>query len=118
MKIQINEKITLLKENFFLYMKEADLSDLQDYNYLGPVDWPLFTLREVQVALSSVATRKAPGPDGIPNLVLKILKDIWASPYTTLQRVHCVSHADIAQDTSEWQKQLLSANPGKKTIRK
>ncbi|EED19006.1 hypothetical protein TSTA_023410 [Talaromyces stipitatus ATCC 10500] len=69
MKTQTKDKIALLKENFFPRMKEVDLSDLQDYIYPDPVDWPPFTLREVQVALSSVATRKAPGPDGISNLL-------------------------------------------------
>lgn len=102
MKTQIDEKIALLKENFFPRMKEADLSDLQDYNYPEPVDWPPFTPREVQVALSSVATRKAPGPDGIPNLVLKILKDILWPVLTPLFNAcitfgYCPKHFRMAE---------------------
>lgn len=36
------------------------------------------------MALSMVATRKAPSPDGIPNLVLKILKDTLQPILTVL----------------------------------
>lgn len=102
MKTQIDDKITLLKENFFPSTKEADLSDLHDYAYPDPVEWPPFTQREVQVALSMAATRKAPGPDGIPNLALRILKDVLPPVLTPLFNAcitysYCPEHFRVAE---------------------
>jgi hypothetical protein len=72
------------------------------YAYPDPVEWPPFTQREVQVALSMVATRKAPGPDRIPNLALKILKDVLRPVLTPLFNScitygYCPEHFRVAE---------------------
>ena len=75
MKTEIEDKIQLLKDSFFQSTKEANPSDLQGYTYPEPVEWPPFSM---------TATRKAPGPDEIPNLALKILKDTLTPILTPL----------------------------------
>ena len=56
MRTELEDKVKILKNSFFLQIKEADLSDIQDYVYPSPVEWLPFTQREVQTALSIVAT--------------------------------------------------------------
>ena len=56
MRIELEDKVEILKNSFFPQIKEADLSDIQDYVYPSPVEWPPFIQREVQTTLSIVAT--------------------------------------------------------------
>ena len=105
MRTELEDKVEILKNSFFPQIKEADLSDIQDYVYPSPVEWPPFTQREVRTALSIVATRKAPGQDGIPNLVLNILKDILTLILTSLFNAcitygYCPNHFKVAETVS------------------
>lgn len=49
----------------------ADLTDLNGFAYPTPLQMPPITVHEVTRAIKRVAPGKAPGPDGIPNLVLQ-----------------------------------------------
>ena len=102
LQTELDDKIRVLKEAFFPQVKEADLSDIQGHIYPNPVEWPRFTRREVRLALSMVAIRKAPGIDGIPNLVLNILKDVLTPILTDLFNTcialrACPEHFKVAE---------------------
>ena len=102
LKTETEDKVKLFKDSFFPQQKEADLSDIESYAYPSTVEWPPFTQREVRMALSMAATRKAPGPDRIPNLVLRMLTDILTPSLTRLFNAclsfgYCPEHFKVAE---------------------
>jgi hypothetical protein len=67
-----DEKAEIFKSTFFPPPPPADLSDIEGANYPEPVPSPpRITLSQVETAIEKLAAKKAPGPDEIPNLVLK-----------------------------------------------
>ena len=76
----LQEKLEALKEGFFPNPRDADLSDIADTAYPEPIVTDLeIQEQEVYDALRWVKANKAPGPDQIPNLVLKKIKE-WLVP--------------------------------------
>lgn len=68
------EKAALFRKVLHPEPPEADLSDIGPrLKYPRPYETPPITLDEVRTAISNVKPNKAPGPDGIPNLVLQRL---------------------------------------------
>jgi ribonuclease HI len=63
---------------------EADLSDMESFRYPEPLPSPKITLKEVKRAVANLAPNKAPGPDGIPNLVLQRLLPVIGDFLTNL----------------------------------
>src|SRR5947199_10149779 len=67
-----NQKTDVLSKTFFPPPPLADLSDLPTANYPEPVLTNLnITSAQVKRAIEKLAPNKAPGPDEIPNHVLK-----------------------------------------------
>jgi hypothetical protein len=67
-----DEKAEIFKSTFLPPPPPADLSDIEGANYPEPVPSPpRITLSQVETAIEKLAAKKAPGPDEIPNLVLK-----------------------------------------------
>jgi Endonuclease-reverse transcriptase/RNase H len=50
---------------------EADLSDLNRFQYPIPLECPPITIHKLRDAIHHTKPNKAPGPDGIPNLVIQ-----------------------------------------------
>lgn len=74
------EKTQALRDHFFPPAIEADLSDINNSIYPPPIDIPEeISEQELQDALQWVAKDKAPGPDRIPNRVLKAAQE-WLTP--------------------------------------
>jgi hypothetical protein len=70
-------KAKLLRQTHFPPPPEADLQDIEDFQYPTPVDQaPRLTLEEINRAIMTTAKDKAPGPDGIPNRVLQIVAGV------------------------------------------
>ena len=66
------EKTDTLSKTFFPPPPPADLNDIQDANYPNPVPTNLHvTISQVKAAIDKLAPNKAPGPDEIPNHILK-----------------------------------------------
>ncbi len=64
----------VLKARFFPPNPAADLSDIPSYAYPPGKQSPAaITVEEIASALSKAKSHKAPGPDGIPIFVLKLL---------------------------------------------
>jgi Reverse transcriptase (RNA-dependent DNA polymerase) len=73
-------KLRAFKESFFPEPRKADLSDIRNSTYPEPVTTEQeIHEQEVYKALHWVNANKAPGPDQIPNSVLKAIKD-WLVP--------------------------------------
>lgn len=91
------EKAELLKETFFPRPPDANLDDLEDITYTGQIPIPPITVQEVEDTIHNVPSLKAPGPDKIPNLVLKIALP-WIKIHLTrifnhsLALGHCPEH--------------------------
>ena len=67
------EKVQILQEAFFPKPPEADLADIQGYQY-PRVDMPEdITIQEMEAVLQRVSAKKALGPDEIPNGILQLL---------------------------------------------
>ena len=67
-----DEKAEIFKSTFFPLLPSADLSDIEGANYPKAVPTPPhITLSQVETAIEKLAPKKAPGPDEIPNLILK-----------------------------------------------
>ena len=76
----VQEKAKTLSDKFFPTPREANLEDTEGYEYLDPVTTPdEISLQEIYDALRWVAPDKAPGPDSIPNRVLKAATE-WLGP--------------------------------------
>ncbi|KAJ5094940.1 reverse transcriptase [Penicillium argentinense] len=65
------EKAQILQETLFPPAPDAELGDLQGFIYPTSIDMPAITQDEVTRVVLRTASHKAPGPDGIPNAVLK-----------------------------------------------
>lgn len=69
-----DEKVQMFKEAFFPPLPTADLTDIRGFTYPEPEESRMeITAEEVSKAITRVKADKAPGPDGIPNRILKIL---------------------------------------------
>ncbi|KAJ3560528.1 hypothetical protein NPX13_g9271 [Xylaria arbuscula] len=69
--IKAEEKAQLLRETFFPIPPDADLDDINNATYTDQIPMPPITTNEVECAIQATPPLKAPGPDGIPNLILK-----------------------------------------------
>ena len=78
------EKIDMLKSYLFPPPSTPDLTDMEQAVYPKEVDCPKnITREEVHATIKRQHSDKAPGPDGIPNRVLKALAEsliIWLLP--------------------------------------
>lgn len=70
------DKAKVLCESFFTPPAEADLSDIDGYQYPSPIECPNMTMNEIEKAVKSAAPHKAPGADGITNGILQLVLDI------------------------------------------
>jgi ribonuclease HI len=67
-----DEKAEIFRATFFPPPPPADLSDIDGTDYPEPVPSPpRITSAQVDAAIEKLAAKKAPGPDEIPNLILK-----------------------------------------------
>ncbi len=64
------EKTKLLKDTFFPTPPDASLEDINGTEYIDQIDTPPITLEEVEEAIRNASPMKAPGSDGIPNMIL------------------------------------------------
>ncbi|KAJ3552122.1 hypothetical protein NPX13_g11188 [Xylaria arbuscula] len=69
--IKAEEKAQLLRETFFPLPPDAVLEDINTATYTDQIPMPPITTNEVEHAVQATLPLKAPGPDGIPNLILK-----------------------------------------------
>lgn len=60
-----------LRTAFFPPTRQADLSDLEGFEYPEPEIMPAITRNEVISAAHNLSMRKAPGPAGVANELLK-----------------------------------------------
>ncbi|KAG9636027.1 hypothetical protein KCU64_g14772, partial [Aureobasidium melanogenum] len=91
------QKAGAFAETFFPPPPEADMSDTIGYEYPQPAPCPDITEEEVLETIRQTAGNKAPGPDQIPNKVLKVVGDIIAEPLQNLFNAcmalqHCPQH--------------------------
>jgi ribonuclease HI len=92
------EKARILREVLHPKPPEADLSDItKDYTYPNPISTPQITKWEAKRAIDRVSPNKAPGPDGLPNLVLQRVFPIIGLYLTNLfneclRQGYCPSH--------------------------
>jgi len=70
------EKAELLRQSFFPPPPQADLSDIEGYEYPPPLECPEITLPEIERAVRRASPNKAPGADGITNSILQQTLDI------------------------------------------
>ena len=73
---QPEEKAEVLRQSFFPPPYQADLTDLEGYQYPPPIDCPDITVAEIERAIRRASPSKAPGTDDIPNGVLHQTLDI------------------------------------------
>jgi hypothetical protein len=73
---QPEEKAKVLHQSFFPPPLNADLSDIEGYQYPPPIECPDITIQEIEKAVRRAAPNKAPGADGITNGVLQLTLDI------------------------------------------
>ncbi len=67
---EAKDKAETLRRCFFPPPCQADRSDIDRFQYPPAIDCPEITSREIENAIRKAAPNKAPGPDGIPNLIL------------------------------------------------
>lgn len=65
-------KAELFHGVFFPEPPPADLTDVQDVEYSGQIEFPAVTEKEVKDSIRAAAPLKAPGPDGIANRALQV----------------------------------------------
>ena len=101
-----------LARKFFPTPPEADLSDIEGYEYPEPVPMPEITVDEVRKAVRYAVTNKQPGDDEIPNEVLQ-----WTLKATVehLQKIYNAS-LTLSHYPTALRKSITVAlrNPGKK----
>lgn len=68
----VESKAAALQESFFPTPPPADLSDIPGYQYSDVGTWKQITQHEIREAIHMVPPDKAPGPDEIPNRILKM----------------------------------------------
>ena len=78
-------KANILALHFFPPPRDADLSDIEGHLYPAEHDVPqIVTADEVAKVLKQSAPDKAPGPDGIPNRMLRECSTVLAPPLAIL----------------------------------
>ena len=70
------EKIEELKKVLLPSPRSADLSDLADFEYPNDLPLPRITQKEILQTGKYLRMNKAPGPDQIPNEVLKVIMPV------------------------------------------
>ena len=81
----IQQKAIVLWDLFFPQPLPTDLSDMEGYNYLPPLEGsPDISVEELQHAVFKPAQDKAPGSDGIPHHILQLLFEDLADPLRAL----------------------------------
>lgn len=68
--VKAEEKAQLLREALFPTSPNANLEDINNATYADQIRMPLITTKEVENAILTTPSLKAPGLDGIPNLIL------------------------------------------------
>jgi hypothetical protein len=91
------EKAETLRQSFFPPSHQADTSDIDGQQYPPAIECPNITLREIESAVRRAAPNKAPGTDGIPNVVLHhtigiLLPHLHKLFNACLQAGYCHSH--------------------------
>jgi Endonuclease-reverse transcriptase len=72
----LTEKFAALKSQFFPSLPNTDISDIDFFTYPEPIEFdPLITDVDIATSLRWVSNDKAPGPDEIPNRILKTVPD-------------------------------------------
>ena len=75
------EKLDALREKFFPKPKDADLTDIETRLHPEPINTnEEIQEKEIRDAIQHVTSDKAPGPDQIPNRVLKDAEE-WLIPH-------------------------------------
>ena len=70
------EKAEILRRSFFPPPLQANLLDLEGYQYPPPIECPDITKPEIEKAVRRASPNKAPGADGVTNGVLHQTLDI------------------------------------------
>lgn len=91
------DKATLFCNAFFPAPPIADLTDIQDAEYSGQIEFPAVTEKEVKDAIRAAAPFKAPGPDSIANRALQVGERLITKHLTrivnySLRLGYCPSH--------------------------
>ncbi|RDL32701.1 uncharacterized protein BP5553_09157 [Venustampulla echinocandica] len=94
---QPDEKAEILRQSFFPPPLNADLSDIEGYQYPPPIECPDITIPEIEKAVRRAAPNKAPGVDGITNGVLQLTLNILLPSLcklfnACLQQGYCPTH--------------------------
>ena len=94
---EASEKAEVFRRTFFPRPPAADLENMQDAQYAGQISLPPITEKEILEAIKSTSPLKAPGPDGLPNLVLQATADVIVGHLTGVfnQSLHigyCPAH--------------------------
>ena len=94
---QPEEKAEILRQSFFPPPKQADLQDIEGYQYPPLIECPAITIPEVERAARRAAPNKAPGTDGITNGILHQTLDILLPSLcklfsACLQHGYCPAH--------------------------
>jgi hypothetical protein len=92
-----DDKATLFRDAFFPAPPAADLTDIQDAEYSGQIEFPTVTEKEVRDAIRAAAPFKAPGPDSIANRALQVGERLITKHLTrivncSLRLGYCPSH--------------------------
>jgi exonuclease III len=70
----VEDKVQMLREECFPPPPEVDLSDIEGFIYPGELKTlDKISLEEVETAAARLKPDKTPGPDGIPNRVIKLV---------------------------------------------
>ncbi|KAJ3476748.1 hypothetical protein NLI96_g10952 [Meripilus lineatus] len=78
------EKSNVLRDTFFPEAPDANLDDLDDFEYPTPLDSPEITSDEVAKAIEVLSPYKAPGPNAIPNIAIQSTRHIIIPSLTSL----------------------------------
>jgi hypothetical protein len=95
------QKTETLRQTFFPPPPLADLNDIPDADYPDPVPTSLtITATQVKRAIEKLAPNKAPGPDEIPNLILKRCLSVL-EPYIQVLAQHSLITGHFPQPFKE-----------------
>lgn len=70
-------KHKLFRDNFFPTPREAELDDIEDFEYPEPVPFPTLTLNETATVITSSHSDKAPEPEGLTFRILQLALPVW-----------------------------------------